>query len=189
MKQPSRSSISFAPEWSDRTRIASGVARTNTSKWTKPGSAAARAAKAEACTTKFWSPAPSRCAIASLEPRGTSLDRRRIVRRGRRRLEAFGQRRMVRLAAHRDYRFDSRLFASLDIARAEIAGVRQQSFGLAQGLGQSADLAQHRFDLVLVVGRLDGTVTLPCEERERSTPYGFSSRRDGLAPRGHRRGA
>src|SRR5271166_667379 len=28
-------------------------------------------------------------------------------------------------------------FASLDIARAEIAGVRQQSFGLAQGLGQS----------------------------------------------------
>ena len=36
---------------------------------------------------------------------------------------------------------------------------------------------------------LDGTVTLPCEERERSRPYGFSSRRDGLAPRGHRRGA
>src|SRR5271165_7225287 len=34
-----------------------------------------------------------------------------------------------------------------------------------------------------------GTVTLPCEERERSTPYGFSNRRDGLAPRGHRRGA
>src|SRR5271165_5002824 len=72
MRQPSRSSISFAPEWSARTRIASGVARTNTSKWTKPGSAAAHAAKAEACTTKFWSPAPSRCAIASLEPRGTS---------------------------------------------------------------------------------------------------------------------
>ncbi len=37
--------------------------------------------------------------------------------------------------------------------------------------------------------RWTGTVTLPCEERERSTPYGFSSRRDGLAPRGHRRGA
>src|SRR5271166_3748476 len=35
----------------------------------------------------------------------------------------------------------------------------------------------------------DGTVTLPCEKRERATPYGFSSRRDGLAPRGHRRGA
>ncbi len=35
----------------------------------------------------------------------------------------------------------------------------------------------------------DGTVTLPCEKRERSTPYGFSSRRDGLAPRGHCRGA
>ena len=62
---------------------------------------------------------------------------------------------MVWLAAHRDRRFDSRLFASLDIARAEIAGVRQQSFGLAQGLGQCVDLAQHRLDLVLVVGRLD----------------------------------
>ena len=35
----------------------------------------------------------------------------------------------------------------------------------------------------------DGVVTLPCEKRERSTPYAFSSRRDGLAPRGHRRGA
>ena len=32
-------------------------------------------------------------------------------------------------------------------------------------------------------------VTLPCEKRKRATPYGFSSRRDGLAPRGHRRGA
>jgi hypothetical protein len=35
----------------------------------------------------------------------------------------------------------------------------------------------------------DGAVTLPYEERERSTPNGFSSRRDGLAPRGHRCGA
>ncbi len=34
-----------------------------------------------------------------------------------------------------------------------------------------------------------GAVTLPCEKRKRSTPYAFSSRRDGLAPRGHRRGA
>jgi hypothetical protein len=36
---------------------------------------------------------------------------------------------------------------------------------------------------------LAGAVTLPCEERERSTPYGSLSRRDGLTPRGHRRGA
>jgi hypothetical protein len=36
---------------------------------------------------------------------------------------------------------------------------------------------------------LHGAVTLPCEERERSTPYGFLCRRDGLTPRGHRRGA
>ena len=35
----------------------------------------------------------------------------------------------------------------------------------------------------------EGAVTLPCEERERSTPCGFLSRRDGLTPRGHRRGA
>ena len=35
----------------------------------------------------------------------------------------------------------------------------------------------------------NGAVTLPCEERERSTPYGSLSRRDGLTPRGHRRGA
>ena len=36
---------------------------------------------------------------------------------------------------------------------------------------------------------VSGAITLPCEKRERSTPYAFSSRRDGLAPRGHRRGA
>src|SRR5271166_1942640 len=36
---------------------------------------------------------------------------------------------------------------------------------------------------------LGGAVTLPREERERSTPYGTLSRRDGLTPRGHRRGA
>jgi len=34
-----------------------------------------------------------------------------------------------------------------------------------------------------------GAVTLPCEERERTTPYGFSSRRDGLTPCAHRRSA
>jgi hypothetical protein len=34
-----------------------------------------------------------------------------------------------------------------------------------------------------------GAVTLPREEHERSTPYGFLSRRDGLTPRGHRCGA
>jgi len=48
-------------------------------------------------------------------------------------LEALVQRRMMRLTAHRDRRLDARLFASLDIGRAEIACVRQQIFGLAQG--------------------------------------------------------
>ena len=33
-----------------------------------------------------------------------------------------------------------------------------------------------------------GAVTLPREGHERSTPYGFLSRRDGFSPRGHRRG-
>ena len=42
---------------------------------------------------------------------------------------------------------------------------------------------------VCAVSRLNGAVTLPREEHERSTPYGFLSRRDGLTPRGHRRGA
>ena len=35
----------------------------------------------------------------------------------------------------------------------------------------------------------EGVVTLLFEERERTTLYGFSSRRDGLTPCGHRRGA
>ena len=39
------------------------------------------------------------------------------------------------------------------------------------------------------VSEAKGAVTLPCEERERSTPYGSLSRRDGLTPRAHRRGA
>jgi hypothetical protein len=34
-----------------------------------------------------------------------------------------------------------------------------------------------------------GIVTLPCEERERTTPQRFSSGRDDLAPRAHRCGA
>ena len=35
-----------------------------------------------------------------------------------------------RLMAHGDQRFDPRLVASQDIRRAEIAGIRQQAFGL-----------------------------------------------------------
>jgi len=40
-----------------------------------------------------------------------------------------------------------------------------------------------------VSNRPDGVVTLPREERARTTPYGFSSGRDDLAPRAHRRSA
>ena len=49
----------------------------------------------------------------------------------------------------------SGLPASLDIRRAEIAGIRQQRFGRAQLFGQSLDLVQHRFELLLVVWRLN----------------------------------
>ena len=74
-----------------------------------------------------------------LQPMRHRLDRRWILRRFRRRLEAFGQRRMIRLTAHGDQRFDPRLVASRDVRRAEIAGIRQQAFGLAQFVG-SLDL-------------------------------------------------
>jgi hypothetical protein len=37
--------------------------------------------------------------------------------------------------------------------------------------------------------RFEGIVTLPCEERERTTPQRFLSGRDDLVPRTHRRGA
>ena len=60
----------------------------------------------------------------------------------------------MRLTTHGDQRFDPRLLASRDIRRAEIAGIRQQAFGLAQFVGKSLDLVQHRFELLLVVGRL-----------------------------------
>src|SRR5271166_5103562 len=65
------------------------------------------------------------------------------------------------------------------------------AFGVKIDGSQRTDQNVLRTDVAVherALGR-EGTVTLPCEERERSTPYGFSSRRDGLAPRGHRRGA
>src|SRR5208337_229315 len=85
------------------------------------------------------------------QPMRHRLDRRWILRRFRR-LEALGQGRMMRLTAHGDQRFDPRLVASRDVRRAEIAGIRQQAFGLAQFVGKSLDLVQHRFELLLVVG-------------------------------------
>ncbi len=75
---------------------------------------------------------------------------------------------MMRLTAHGDQRFESGLPASLDIHRAEIAGIRQQRFGRAQLFGQSLDLVQHRFELLLVVWRLN-----------------HIGRNDQQAPRGH----
>jgi len=67
-----RFSTNCAPEWFARIGTASVAVRTSMSRWTNAGSVAGRAAKAAAWTTRFWSPAPSRCAIESLEPRRTS---------------------------------------------------------------------------------------------------------------------
>ena len=67
-----------------------------------------------------------RPACRRLQPMGHGLDRRWMFRRLRRRFEALGQRRVMRLTAHCDQRFDPRLRASRDIRRAEIAGIRQQ---------------------------------------------------------------
>jgi len=68
---------------------------------------------------------------------------------------SFGQRRMVRLAAHRDHRLYASLRAGFDIRAAEIAGVREQRLGLAQSRRQGPELVQRRLDLMLVVGRLN----------------------------------
>ena len=64
------------------------------------------------------------------------LDRGRVVRRWRRGGEAFGKRRMMGLTAQRDQRFDPRRRAGIDVSRAEIAGVGQQSIGLPKCLRQ-----------------------------------------------------
>jgi hypothetical protein len=58
----------------------------------------------------------------------------------------------------------------------------QRRAGLIERFGADAALPD-------VLMALAGVVTLPREERERTTPYGFSSGRDDLAPRAHRRGA
>lgn len=72
MRQLFRFSTNCASAWSARTKTASVAVRTSMSRWTKPGSGVGHAAKAEAFTTRFWSPAPLRCAIGSLEPRRTN---------------------------------------------------------------------------------------------------------------------
>src|ERR1700739_2791274 len=72
MRQLFRFSTNCAPEWLAQSGTASVAVRTSMSRWTKAGSVAGRAAKVGACITKFWSPAPLRYAIESLEPRRTS---------------------------------------------------------------------------------------------------------------------
>src|SRR5665647_743162 len=56
---------------------------------------------------------------------------------------------------HGDQRLDPCRLAGRYIPRAEIAGIGQQRFGLAQFFRQGVDLAEHRFELLLVVRGLN----------------------------------
>src|SRR5450830_1853171 len=89
------------------------------------------------------------------QPMRHGLDRRWVFRRGRCIGEAFGQGWMMRLSAHGDQRLDPCRLAGRHIPRAEIAGIGQQRFGLAQFFRQGVDLAEHRFELLLVVRGLN----------------------------------
>jgi hypothetical protein len=60
----------------------------------------------------------------------------------------------MRLPPLRDQRLDLRRGAGFNIGFAEVAAVSQQRFGLAQFIRQSRYLVEHRFKLLLVVGRL-----------------------------------
>ncbi len=108
-----------------------------------------------------------------------------MFRRFRRRFEALGQRRVMRLTAHGDQRFDSRLLASGDIRRAEIAHIRQQAFGLAQFFGKSLDLIQHRFALLLVVGRLAHSARHHQQASRRHRGLGVVALVEAAAGHGH----
>ena len=59
----------------------------------------------------------------------------------------------MRLPARSNQRLDPGRGAEHHIGVAEVTIVRQQDFRLAEVLGQSVELVQHRLDLLLVVGR------------------------------------
>ena len=86
---------------------------------------------------------------------GHGLDRRWIFWRGRSRGEALAQGWMMRVPAHGEQRLDRGRLARLYIGLAEVTVVAQQRFDLAQLFGQGAGPGQHRFELLLVVGRLN----------------------------------
>jgi MFS family permease len=83
-------------------------------------------------------------------------------------------------------RFGARLASMVGLALFGVASCIIASAGAQTELLAGRAL-QGLAAAVAVPGTLaavDGTVTLLCEERDRSGPHGFSSRRDGLAPRG-----
>jgi hypothetical protein len=76
--------------------------------------------------------------------------------------------------------------ADVLIETLQAAGV-ERCYGI---VGDTLNRIAHAIDRSAIgTRRPEGAVTLPYEERERSTPNGFSSRRGDLAPRGHRGGA
>src|ERR1019366_768705 len=93
-------------------------------------------------------------ALWRLQPVRHGLNRRGILRRQWRIRKALGQRRVMRLAPHRDHRLDLRHRTGRHIRRAEITIVRQYRLNLAQLIAQGCNLLQHRLKLLLVVGRL-----------------------------------
>ena len=61
---------------------------------------------------------------------------------------------MIGIPAQGDERLDAGSSAGFHIGLAEIAVIGQHGFSLAQFFRQGAGLGQHRFELLLVVGRL-----------------------------------
>ena len=61
----------------------------------------------------------------------------------------------MRIPAHGEQRLDPCRLARLYVGLAEVTVVAEQRLRLAQPFGQGRNLGQHRFALLLVVGRLD----------------------------------
>jgi hypothetical protein len=61
----------------------------------------------------------------------------------------------MRLPPQGDHRLDLGRRAEFDVGLAEIAGVGEHCFRLAESLGQGLEPLQHRLDLLLVIGGLN----------------------------------
>ncbi len=77
---------------------------------------------------------------------------------------------MTRIPAHVEQRLDPRRLARLYVDLAEVTARAQQRFGLAQLFGQGAGVGEHRFDLSLVVGRLNNIAAFRHDEGNTGDP-------------------